>query len=296
MEEYGYWQESAWQSAIDWRLASKITAGLDIGTTSSQAVILCDKKVFSYANIHTGPSFSEAAAKVMRCALGDCGMSVSDIQRTVSTGWGKAHVAHADFQCDEVHCHAFGARYMYGPDVRTVVDLGGQTVKAIHLYDWNRVWDFMMNDKCATGMGSAIEEICDLLHVPIERIGPLSLEVPRDPEPVSTTCYNFANIETMGLFRPGYREDPLTTNQIYASHLFAVAWRILGVIGRIQPQDVGDIKVFERVAFTGGMAKNVGITKRLERELKTTALVSDYDPMLAGAIGAAVLADEQLEG
>ncbi len=81
----------------------------------------------------------------------------------------------------------------------------------------------------------------------------------------------------------------MTANEVYASALFAVAWRTLGTIGKLQPLDVGDIKVYEKLAFTGGMAKNVGITKRIERELRTEALTSRYDPMLAGAIGAALL-------
>jgi benzoyl-CoA reductase subunit A len=170
------------------------------------------------------------------------------------------------------------------------VDLGGQTVKAIRLFDWDRVRDFMMNDKCATGMGRNVEIICDLLQVPIEEIGEKSLDVKKDPEPVSTTCFTFADTETMGLFRPELKAEPLTENEVYASHLFAIAWRIIGIIGKLQPLDVGDVRVYKELCFTGGLAKNAGITKRIERELNVTALASDYDPMLAGAIGAALLA------
>jgi benzoyl-CoA reductase subunit A len=82
----------------------------------------------------------------------------------------------------------------------------------------------------------------------------------------------------------------VTLHEVYASHLFAIAWRILGVIGKLQPLDIGDVKVYEKLCFTGGLAKNAGVTKRIERELGTTALTSAYDPMLAGAIGAALLA------
>jgi activator of 2-hydroxyglutaryl-CoA dehydratase len=82
----------------------------------------------------------------------------------------------------------------------------------------------------------------------------------------------------------------LTEGEVYASHLFAVAWRALGTIGKIQPLAVGDIRIYPELGFTGGLAKNPGITKRIERELGVTALTSEYDPMLAGAIGAALLA------
>jgi benzoyl-CoA reductase subunit A len=94
----------------------------------------------------------------------------------------------------------------------------------------------------------------------------------------------------VGLFRQGFKEDRYSENDVLATHLFALAWRILSTIGKLQPLDVGDLTVYKEIAFTGGLAKNIGITKRLERELKVSALTSEYDPQLAGAIGAALLA------
>jgi benzoyl-CoA reductase subunit A len=222
--------------------------------------------------------------------MGSSGMSLKDIGAAAATGWGRRNVSCARKSLDEVHCHAKGARFMYGPEVRTVVDLGAQTCKAIWLYEWDRVRDFMMNDKCATGFGRNIEVLCDYLKIPIEEIGPRSLDVTKDPEPVSTTCFAFADTETMGLFRQDFKAAPLSENEVYASHLFAIAWRILGIVGKLQPLDTGDITVHKELGFTGGLAKNPGITERLERELKVTALKSTVDPQLAGAIGAAILA------
>jgi benzoyl-CoA reductase subunit A len=268
-----------------------ITAGLDIGTTSTQAVILCDGALFGYANIHTGVDFKNAAEAALEKALGASGMVRADIRRIGATGWGGKNVGYANSLIDEVQSHAKGARYMFGSEVHTVVDLGGQTVKAIRLYDWDRVWDFTMNDKCATGFGRNVEFLCDLLQIPIAEIGALSLDVEAEPEPVATSCYCFADTETMGLFgRPEYKSAPLTENEVYAKHMFAIAWRALGTIGKIQPLDAGDIKIYPALGFTGGLAKNPGITKRIERELKVTALTSEIDPQLAGAIGAALLA------
>jgi activator of 2-hydroxyglutaryl-CoA dehydratase len=171
---------------------------------------------------------------------------------------------------------------MYGPAVKTVVDLGAQTCKAIRMYEWDRIRDFMISDKCATGMGRSIEVMADLIQVPIQEMGERSLMVSKDPEPVSTTCYAFANTEAMGLFREGYTES-----QVLAAYLFAIAWRLHSTIGRVQPE--------KEIAFTGGLAKNPGIVKRIEREMKMTALTSDYDPMLAGAIGAALIAQKMVE-
>ena len=289
---YWQWPEISWHSEdIDWRAAEKICAGVDIGTTSAQAAVICDGKVFAYASIRVGVSFRNAAENVIAKALEGTGMSLADIKDGIgATGWGVDNALYATAKFDEVHCHAKGARFMYGPSVHTVVDMGGQTVKAIRLYDWDRVRDFAINDKCSTGVGRSLETICDILQVPITEIGALSLDVESEPEPVSTTCYAFANTETLGLFgRPEFKAPPLSANQVYASHVFAAAWRILGIVGKLQSLEVGDISVYEDLCFTGGLAKNIGITERIERELKVKALKSEYDPQLAGAIGAALL-------
>ena len=290
-QDYWKWPESSWTSqGIDWKKADKVTAGVDIGATSAQAAILCDGELFGYANIRIGAYFRKAADEVIAKAMGDSGMTLKDLGPIVCTGWGHRNAAYAGEYIDEVHCHAKGARFMFGPEVHTVVNLGAQTCAAIRLYDWDRVRDFMMNDKCATGFGRNVEMMCDYLKIPIEDIGKQSLDVKGDPEPVSTTCFAFADTETMGLFRQDFRAEPLSENEVYASYLFAIAWRVLGVIGKLQPLDVGDIGVYKELGFTGGLAKNPGITERLERELKVKALRSEYDPMLAGAIGAALLA------
>ena len=157
-QAYWKWPESGRVSeVINWRDASRITAGVDVGTTSTQAAILCDGELFSYASIHTGADFQAAADAALAQAMRAGGMCITDIRDgIVATGWGARHVAGAAKTMDEIHCHAKGARFMFGPEVHTVVDLGGQSVKAIRLYDWDRVRDFMMNDKCATGMGRGI--------------------------------------------------------------------------------------------------------------------------------------------
>ena len=280
--EYWKWPESRWTSNdIDWRKANTITAGLDIGAVSSQAVVLCDDKLCCYANHYTSEEIYDNAKATLDRALDGTGLRMDDIHQIVSTGFGGDTIPFAKAAANEITCHAKGARFMYGPEVKTVVDLGGQTVKAMKLYAWDRIRDFTVNDKCAVNMGFGIEILADLLQVPIEEIGERSLTGSEDPEPVSTTCHVFANTETMGLLREGLPEQ-----QVLASHLFAVSWRLYALIGRISPE--------KELAFTGGLAKNVGIVRRLERDMKMKALTSDYDPQLAGAIGAAIFAQELL--
>jgi bzd-type benzoyl-CoA reductase Q subunit len=281
-QEYWRWPESSWVSKdIDWKKCQAITAGVDVGTNSSQAVVMCDDQIFGYANLRTGPDYRESAAKALSQALGKSRMKPKDIHFIVGTGWGSRNIPFAQKTVDEITCHARGARFMFGPAVKTVIDLGAQTCKAIRLYGWDRIRDFQMNDKCADGFGRSIEMMADLLQVPIEEMGARSLVVTSDPEPVSTTCYAFANTEAIGLFREGYTES-----QMLAAYLFAIAWRLYGTIGRVQPE--------KEIAFTGGLAKNPGIVKRIEKAMGWTALTSDFDPMLAGAIGAAIIAREAL--
>jgi bzd-type benzoyl-CoA reductase Q subunit len=276
--EYWKWPESSWVSSnLDWKKAETVTAGVDIGSVSSQAAVMCDGELYCYANMRTLPDSRQSAVSAMQKALEGTGMNVDNIGRTVATGYGRKNVPFANEVANEIECHARGARFIYGPAVRTVVDMGGQAAKAIKLYEFERIRDLMAQDKCATGMGRGIETMAELLQVPIQEMGERSLAVSEDPEPVSTTCSAFANTEAIGLFREGYTES-----QVLAAYLFGIACRLHAMVGRLNPE--------KELALTGGMAKNSGIVRRLEKLLDMKALTPKYDPQLAGAIGAALIA------
>jgi predicted CoA-substrate-specific enzyme activase len=290
IEKYGLWPESEGRDPqIDTGKTARIVMGVDVGTTSTQAAVLADDKLLAWSNIRTGADFGAAAETAAARALAQAGLTLSDAAAVTATGFGSRNARFAGQTRGEVLCCAKGARFLFGPAVHTVVDLGGQHTTAIALYDWDRVRSFCVNDKCATGMGRNIEIVSELLQVPITEIGAKSLEVTSDPEPVSTTCSNFAYSETLGLLRGGYKEQRFSEEEVLAAYLFAIVWRILGTIGKLAPLDIGEIQLAPGIAFTGGLAKNEGITKRLERELKLTALTTAVDPQLAGAIGAALL-------
>lgn len=282
-QEYWRWPESRWiASDVDWKKADRITGGVDVGAVSSEAVVMCDDKLYCYAIIRTGPDSGGSAVRAMERALEGTGMKVGDIHYTVGTGYGRKNVPFAQQAINEIACHVRGALFMYGPTVRTVVNMGGQTSKAIRCNEWGKITEFFINDKCATGMGRGVELTANLLHIPIQDMGEMSLAVAEEPEPVSTTCYTFANTEAIGLLRAGWKE-----NEVLAAYLFAVAERLYTLVGRL--------KVEADLAFTGGLAKNAGVVKRLERRLGLKALPSKYDNQLAGAIGAALFAKAILE-
>jgi len=282
IEEYGRWPESRWTAPdINWKKAKAITAGVDVGVVSSQAVVMCDDSLYCYANVRTASAHGGSPSGVMEQALQGTGLKIKDIQATVATGFGREHVPFAQHSANEITCHAQGARFLFGPSVRTVIDMGGHTSKVIKVNEWGKITDLFVNDRCATGMGRGVELLARLLHIPIQDMGDLSLTVKEDPEPVSTTCYPFANTEAVGMLRGGAKQ-----NEILASYLFAVAYRLYTLAGRMKTE--------QDLALTGGVAKNPGVVKRLEREMGMTALTPKYDPQLAGAIGAAIIARSKL--
>jgi bzd-type benzoyl-CoA reductase Q subunit len=276
--QYWRWREYNWKDAqIDPRAAQVLSAGVDVGSVSSQAVVLADGRLFAFSNMRTGSDSPESARKAMDWALEDTPLTLSDIHYVVGTGYGRVNVPFAQRAITEIACHARGANAMYGPSVRTVLDMGGQDCKAIHCDDKGKVQAFLMNDKCAAGTGRGMEVMADLLSVPIEEVGEMSLDVDEEPPPVSSTCVVFAKSEASGLLRQGWPKK-----RVLAAYCSAMAHRVGSLLERI-----GVEKDF---AITGGIAKNVGVVERLERELGVTALKPSGDTQIAGALGAALFA------
>jgi len=281
MAEYWRWKEYTWKADKDWRGASTITAGIDIGSVSSQAVIMTDGEVYAYSNLRTGSSSPDSAIRALNAALEGTGLKQSDIGFIVGTGYGRVNVPFANRTITEIACHARGANFM-NPAVRTILDMGGQDCKAIHCDERGKVIQFLMNDKCAAGTGRGMEVVADLMAVPVTEVGKLSLEVDKEPPPVSSTCVVFAKTEAIGLMREGWSK-----NQVLAAYCAAMAHRVYTLIQRI-----GVIKEF---AITGGIAKNIGVVKRLEDELGIKGLEMNPDPQIAGGLGAALFARDLLE-
>jgi bzd-type benzoyl-CoA reductase Q subunit len=282
-KEYWRWPESKWTSSdIDWKNGEIISAGVDVGSVSSQAVVLVDGKLYSYSNFRTGSDSPESAQKVIDKVLEETGMSQDKIHYTVGTGYGRVNVPFAKRAITEIACHARGANFMYGPTVKTILDMGGQDCKAIHCDEKGKVTNFLMNDKCAAGTGRGMEVFADLLSVPIEDMGRLSFEVDEEPESVSSTCVIFAKSEAVGLLRKGWPKE-----KVLAAYSSAMAHRVVELLERI--------KVEKDFAITGGIAKNEGVVKRIEGELKIKALEPKHDTQIAGALGGALFAKALVE-
>ncbi len=277
-KEFWRWKEYRWHDErMDWKDADVISAGVDIGSVSSQAVVMLDGKLYAFSNQRTGFDSPESANQAIDWAIQDTGMTKGDLRFTVGTGYGRVNVPFADKAVTEIACHARGGNFMYGSGVRTILDMGGQDCKAIRCDARGKVEAFLMNDKCAAGTGRGMEVFADLLSVPIEEVGDLSLSVDEEPEPVSSTCVVFAKSEASGLLREGWPK-----NKVLAAYCAAMAHRVVTLLERIEVQ--------EEFAITGGIGKNSGVVKRLERELGIEARKTDYDSQIAGALGAALFA------
>lgn len=280
--EYFRWTEYAWKDPDkDWRKAESLVGGIDVGSVSSQAVVLADGELYCYSNTRTGSNSPDSARKALGMALEDTDIKQEDIQYTVGTGYGRVNIPTANKAITEIACHARGANSMGGPSVRTILDMGGQDLKGIHCDERGKVTQFLMNDKCAAGTGRGMEVMAELLQIPIVEVGEMSLDVPEEPPPVSSTCVIFAKSEAIGLLRSGW-----TKNMVLAAYCSAMAHRVVGLLERI-----GVEKDF---VITGGISKNVGVTSRLLKELGVDTMQLKPDPQIAGALGAALFARDLL--
>jgi predicted CoA-substrate-specific enzyme activase len=246
-------------------------AGVDIGSTMTKVVIMDEATLASVIG-PTGPEHRKLANRVMEEALARAKLSFDEITYVVATGYGRINVPFADRQITEISCHARGVGHLL-PEVRTVIDIGGQDSKGIKLKD-GRAVDFVMNDKCAAGTGRFLEVTAESLGVSLEEMGRLSLEAKNKVE-ISSTCTVFAAQEVVAKLSKG-----AALADIIAGLHEAIATRIYGMVRRL--------KIEREVALTGGGAKNIGLVKALESRLDFPALLPP-EPLLTGAIGAALL-------
>lgn len=277
--EFWRWPESNWKNPdIEWSGARFITVGVDVGSVSSQAVIMTDGQIYAYGNMRTGSSSPDSARKALKFALQVTDMPEDRMDYCVGTGYGRVNVPFADRSLTEIACHARGANFIYGKAVRTVLDVGGQDIKAIQCDPQGKVTNFLMNDKCAAGTGRGMEVFSDLLGVSINDVGDRSFAFKgEEPAAVSNTCVVYAKSEAVGLLRNGWSKE-----KVLAAYCKAMAERIYELVERLGAKPA--------FAVTGGMAKNRGVMDRLMPMVGLKRLKTEWDPQIAGAAGAALFA------
>jgi len=251
-----------------------ITAGIDVGSITTKAAILADRKVFGTRVIFTGYNAETAGRKVYEELLEEIGLEKSAVSRVVSTGYGRRSVKFVDKAMTEIICHGTGAHFL-NPHIRSVIDIGGQDSKAILLDEKGKVKNFAMNDKCAAGTGRFLEVMARALEVDLDGFGALSLKA-GNPSGISSLCTVFAESEVISLISKGESRE-----NIIAGIHESIAARIVAMANRVG--------IIPPLVMTGGVAKNIGVVKALEKKLGMRVEVSEY-AQVNGAIGAAVLA------
>jgi benzoyl-CoA reductase subunit A len=276
--EFWRWSEEVFvDTTRDWRSANIISCGIDVGSVSSKAVVMLDGMLYAYSVVRTSINSSESAKKAFMPIEDITSLKITDCNFIVGTGYGRVNVTFANKTITEIACHGKGAHYAGGSTVRTILDMGGQDCKAIHIDSEGKVTNFLMNDKCAAGTGRGLEVLAELLEVPIEEIGPRSFDIDEEPEPVSNVCVVFARTEAYNLLKKGWSK-----NKVLAAYCRAIAERVCSLIKRIGVEP--DFFV------SGGISKNIGIVKRVERILGIEAVKSSVDAQIIGALGAAIFA------
>ena len=254
--------------------------GIDSGSTSTDAAIVDgNSRVVATAILPTGAKATEAAAKAKEQALAQAGLTAADITLEVSTGYGRDSIADADGSITEITCHARGAHYLM-PEARTVIDIGGQDSKVIHLDDRGGVLNFVMNDKCAAGTGRFLEMMARTLEMSLPEFCETGLAW-KHPVHISSMCTVFAESEIVSLVA----NDTPTPDVIHGLDE-SVARKTTMLARRVHAEPP--------YLMTGGVAQNEGVVAALTETLDAPVAVHP-DSQLCGAIGAALLGLESLQ-
>jgi predicted CoA-substrate-specific enzyme activase len=253
------------------------TCGIDVGSVSTEAVILDgkDNKILSYAISPTGSSSKNAAKNAFEDTLNKAKLKSRDIKAIIATGYGRINIPFADKNITEISCHARGAISLF-PDLKTVIDIGGQDSKVIKLENGSPI-DFLMNDKCAAGTGRFLEVMAKAMEIDLEHFAPIFIKTDGKVD-ITSTCTVFAESEIVSLIGQGVDKDKIIKGLIYS-----IANRITSMVERIGLE--------EPVCMTGGVAKNLGVVKALEENLEVKIKIPD-EPQITGALGAAYLAQK----
>ena len=259
----------------------KCAVGVDIGSLTAKSVVVdADSRIASYIVIQ-GKIVDEAAAVAsLEQALEKAHLSRQDVDFLVTTGYGRNMVSFGDKTITEISCHARGARYL-SEGVRTVIDIGGQDSKVIVLDGGGSVVNFAMNDKCAAGTGRFLEVMAGALDVPLEEMGGLSLKS-TNPAQISSICTVFAESEVISMKARGRSKLDIISG-------------IHEAIGRRMHSMINQAGMKPPVVMSGGVAKNVGVVRVLERLLETKIIVPP-EPQIVGALGAALFALDAVKG
>ena len=252
-------------------------AGIDIGSTSTDAVLIDrEKNILTKVIVPTSAKAANAFENVLGKLLGEAGLTRSDLTGIVTTGYGRNTTGAGDRSVTEISCHAKGA-YFLDPEVRSVIDIGGQDSKVIRLNESGNVTNFVMNDKCAAGTGRFLEIMARALELSIDEMSEAGLKYKEDIV-ISSICTVFAESEIVSLIA----QNKETCDIVHGLNA-SVASKAAALVNRVKAEP--------KFMMTGGVAKNRGVVRAISEKLNaeiTTNEMAQY----CGALGAALYALE----
>jgi predicted CoA-substrate-specific enzyme activase len=258
---------------------SVYTSGIDVGSTYTKAVILKDgNEIVSRAMLNTGFRLEEAARKAYETALEQAGLNESDSSYLVTTGFGRHLVGFRDVNVTDINASARGAAFLF-PKTRTILDVGGQTMKAIQLTEEGKVKSFRLNDKCAAGTGAFLEKTA---RYKTEEIGTLAA-VSKTAVPISGVCAVFAESEVINHLSQGMSPSDIMYGSIVS--LVARSVQLLKRVG-MNPE----------FTLIGGILRFESMSHVVREQIKTEVNVAEGDLVqYVTALGAAILGYRRFE-
>ncbi len=254
----------------------RYTAGVDLGSTYTKAVILdADYNMVGRAMRPTGFRLNEIGGEALAGALEDGGLARHDVSYVVTTGFGRHQMAEADTHVTDLTAAARGSKLLY-PGTATVLDVGGQTMKATRVGDDSKVKSFRLNDKCAAGTGAFLEKTARYMGFETKEIGPL-VDTSKNEVPISGVCAVFAESEVINQLSQGAAPADI----MYGA--------IVSLVGR-SVQLMKRVSMEPEFTLIGGILRFERMADVIREELQSEVNVPEGDLVqYASALGAAYL-------
>ncbi|WP_053955747.1 acyl-CoA dehydratase activase [Inediibacterium massiliense] len=253
------------------------TVGIDTGSVATKGVLF-NGKIVRAITIPTGWSPKRSSEEAFAMLLKKENINKDEVKKVIGTGYGRISMDFTDKNITEITCHAKGAHFL-NPNIRTILDIGGQDSKAIHLDERGNVLDFLMNDKCAAGTGRFLQVMIHLLGEEIENLDRLAKNA--KPQSITSMCTVFAESEVISLLANGASKE-------------SIAGGIIESIANRGVSLLSKINIENEVSFTGGVAKSHLVKHSIEEKIKRKIHTAE-DTQIVGALGAAVLGWNMIE-
>jgi len=260
----------------------RYTAGIDLGSTYTKGVVLDENhRVVGHAMRPTGFRLGEIGREVLADALSEADLARHDVSYIVTTGFGRHQMAEADTHVTDLTAAARGAKLLF-PGTATVLDVGGQTMKATRVGEDSKVKSFRLNDKCAAGTGAFLEKTARYMGFDTTEIGPL-VETSRNEVPISGVCAVFAESEVINQLSQGAAPADI----MYGA--------IVSLVGR-SVQLMKRVNMEPEYTLIGGILRFQRMIDVIREELQSDVNVPEGDMVqYTSAIGAAYLGHLRVE-